>query len=142
MSEEMQAGTYVRRTVGAEESRLVIPPCTSLQPCTPMHLFPKLHISCSSLLISRLFQQIFPHRAMPEHFEEELSAFQQDVKAIDPKVLSTVMGGVNKPPEEPLLLNLEEGYRYFTTAVTRCSLKQYEFICKVCICELYCGVNV
>jgi serine/threonine-protein kinase SRPK3 len=46
------------------------------------------------------------------------------------------MGGVDEPPEEPLLSTFEEGDGYFTAAAVGRSLKQYEFVRKVCICEL------
>ena len=72
---------------------------------------------------------------MPES-HHELPAFQQDVKAIDPKVLSTAMGGIDEPPEEPLLSTFEEGFGYFTAAAVGRSLKQYEFVRKVRMCEL------
>lgn len=69
---------------------------------------------------------------MPESSQGELSAsFQRDVKAIDPKVLATAMGGNDEPPEEPLLSTFEEGYGYFTAAAVGRSLKQYEFVRKV-----------
>ena len=68
---------------------------------------------------------------MPENSQEELSAFQQDIKAIDPKVLATAMGGTDEPPEEPLFSTFEEGYGYFTAAAVGRSLKQYEFVRKV-----------
>jgi len=69
---------------------------------------------------------------MPEIFEEEeLSSFLEDVKAIDPKVLATAMGGIDKPPEEPLLSTFEEGFGYFTSTAVGRSLKQYEFVRKV-----------
>jgi len=75
---------------------------------------------------------------MPKGFQEELSAFQQDVRAIDPKVLATAMGGFDEPPEEPLLSTFEEGFGYFTAAAVGRSLKQYEFVRKVRMCELPC----
>ncbi len=73
---------------------------------------------------------------MPEGSQEELSAFQQDLKAIDPNVLATAMGGTEEPPEEPLLSTFEEGFGYFTAAAVGRSLKQYEFVRKVCMCDL------
>ena len=57
------------------------------------------------------------------------------MKAIDPKVLATAMGGIDEPPEEPLLSTFEEGFAYFTAAVGR-SLKHYEFVRKVRMCQL------
>lgn len=68
---------------------------------------------------------------MPESFQEELSSFQQDVKAVDPKVLTTAMGGIDEPPEEPLLSTFEEGFGYFTAAAVGRSLKHYQFVRKV-----------
>ena len=73
---------------------------------------------------------------MPEGSQEELSAFQQDAKAIDPKVLATAMGGIDEPPEEPLLSTFEEGHGYFTAAAVGRSLRQYEFVRKVRMCGL------
>ena len=37
------------------------------------------------------------------------TSFQQDIKEIDPKVLTTAMGGTDEPPEEPLLSTFEKG---------------------------------
>jgi hypothetical protein len=59
------------------------------------------------------------------------TSFQQDVKAIDPKALTTAMGGTDKPPEEPLLSTFEEGFGYFTSAAVGRLLKHYEFVRKV-----------
>ncbi|KIJ92047.1 hypothetical protein K443DRAFT_459647 [Laccaria amethystina LaAM-08-1] len=42
------------------------------------------------------------------------------------------MGGVDEPPEEPLLSTFEEGDGYFTAAAVGRSLKQYEFVRKLC----------
>ena len=67
---------------------------------------------------------------------EERSSFQQDVKAIDPKVLAAAMGGNDVPPEEPLLSTFEEGFGYFTAAAVGRSLAQYQFVRKVRMFEL------
>ena len=113
-----------------------LPRARCIRPCTFMHLFPKLHISHSALLISRLFRRPLSSQRMPEGSQEELSAFQQDAKAIDPKVLATAMGGIDEPPEEPLLSTFEEGHGYFTAAAVGRSLRQYEFVRKVRMCGL------
>ena len=65
-------------------------------------------------------------------------AFLRDVKATDPKVLVTAMGGVDEPLEEPLLSTFEEGFGYFTAAAVGRSLKHYEFVRKVRMYELPC----
>ena len=83
-----------------------------------------LHIPRRALSVSR-------RSLMPESFQEELSSFQQDVKAVDPKVLTTAMGGIDEPPEEPLLSTFEEGFGYFTAAAVGRSLKHYQFVRKV-----------
>lgn len=62
--------------------------------------------------------------------------FERDIKAIDRKALDTAMGGRDKPPEEPLLSTFEEGFGYSTAAVVGRSLKRYEFVRKVRLCEL------
>ena len=91
----------------------------------------KLHIPRCALSVSRHIRRPLSLQKMPESFQEELSSFQQDVKAIDPKVLTTAMGGFDEPPEEPLLSTFEEGFGYFTAAAVKRSLKQYEFVRKV-----------
>ena len=100
-----------------------------------MHLFPRLLIPRCAVSTSRPFRRPLCFQRMPES-HQELSAFQQDVKAIDPKVLATAMGGIDEPPEEPLLSTFEEGFGYFTAAAVGRSLKQYEFVRKVRMCEL------
>ncbi|EDQ99862.1 uncharacterized protein LACBIDRAFT_315201 [Laccaria bicolor S238N-H82] len=91
-----------------------------------MHVFLKLHTPRRALSISRprLFRR--PLQSMPE----KRSSFQQDVKAIDPKVLAAAMGG-DVPPEEPLLSTFEEGFGYFTCAAVERSLGQYQFVRKL-----------
>ncbi|EKM77126.1 hypothetical protein AGABI1DRAFT_122191 [Agaricus bisporus var. burnettii JB137-S8] len=54
----------------------------------------------------------------------------EELKAIDPKVLATTMGG-DEPREEPLLKTFEEGYGYFTTAAVNRHLKHYQFVRKL-----------
>jgi len=78
-----------------------------------------------------VIQSLTPVPVVDESYQEELSSFQEDVKAIDPKVLATAMGGIDEPPEEPLLSTFEEGFGYFTSAAVGRSLKQYEFVRKV-----------
>ncbi|KAF7761326.1 hypothetical protein Agabi119p4_10735 [Agaricus bisporus var. burnettii] len=56
--------------------------------------------------------------------------FLEELKAIDPKVLATAMGG-DEPREEPLLKTFEEGYGYFTAAAVNRRLKQYQFVRKL-----------
>jgi serine/threonine-protein kinase SRPK3 len=68
---------------------------------------------------------------MLENFQGERPPFQQEAKAIDPKVLTTAMGGIDKPPEEPLFSTFEEGFGYFTATAVGRSLEQYEFVRKV-----------
>jgi serine/threonine-protein kinase SRPK3 len=68
---------------------------------------------------------------MSNRSQEAVRSFQQDVRAIDPKVLAAAMGGNDQPPEEPLLSTFEEGFGYFTDAAVGRSLKQYEFVRKV-----------
>ena len=63
--------------------------------------------------------------------ERELSPFQQDLRAIDPKVLADAMGGGDEPPEEPLLSSFEEGFGYFSDAAVGRKLKHYNFARKV-----------
>lgn len=99
-----------------------------------MHLFLKLHTPRRALSISR--PRHFRRPLSSQSIPEELSAFQQDVKAIHPKVLATSMGGNDVPPEEPLLSTFEEGFGYFTAAAVGRSLKQYEFVRKVRMFEL------
>ncbi|KAF8346495.1 kinase-like domain-containing protein [Amanita rubescens] len=62
---------------------------------------------------------------------EERPPFQQEAKAIDPKVLTTAMGGIDKPPEEPLFSTFEEGFGYFTATAVGRALGQYEFVRKL-----------
>jgi serine/threonine-protein kinase SRPK3 len=66
--------------------------------------------------------------------QSQRKAFLAELKAIDPEVLATAMGG-NKPPEEPLLKTFEEGYGYFTGAAVNRHLKHYQFVRKVSVCE-------
>lgn len=94
--------------------------------------FPKLRISRYAPSAFRLFRRPLSLQRMPEISQEleELSPFEQDIKATDPKVLATAMGG-DKPPEEPLLSKFEEGSGYFTAAAVSRWIKQYEFVRKV-----------
>ncbi|KIL69157.1 hypothetical protein M378DRAFT_184402 [Amanita muscaria Koide BX008] len=68
---------------------------------------------------------------MSNRSQEAVRSFQQEVRAIDPKVLAAAMGGNDQPPEEPLLSTFEEGFGYFTDAAVGRSLKQYEFVRKL-----------
>ena len=61
-----------------------------------MHPFLKLHIS-RAFLISRHFRLQLSSHEVPESFYERGLAFERDVKATDPKVLATSMGGYDKP---------------------------------------------
>jgi serine/threonine-protein kinase SRPK3 len=103
-----------------------------------MHLSLKLDIPRCALSISRLFRRPLSSQRIFRSFREELSAFQEDVKAIDPKVLATAMGGIDEPPEESVFSTFEEGFGYFIGAAVGRSLKQYEFVRKVRMCELPC----
>lgn len=64
-------------------------------------------------------------------FEQELSPFEQDLKAVDPKVLADAMGGGDQPPEEPLFSTFEEGFGYFPDAAVGRKLGRYHFARKV-----------
>ncbi|KAM6497257.1 Protein kinase-like domain containing protein [Amanita muscaria] len=86
----------------------------------PLHL-PRRTFSISKRLFS----------SQTNRSQEAVRSFQQDVRAIDPKVLAAAMGGNDHPPEEPLLSTFEEGFGYFTDAAVGRSLKQYEFIRKL-----------
>lgn len=68
---------------------------------------------------------------------EKLLAFEQEVKAIDPKVLVTAMGGIDTPPEEPLLASMDDGYGYSPTTSVGTFMGQYKFIRKVSISQLF-----
>jgi serine/threonine-protein kinase SRPK3 len=68
-------------------------------------------------------------------------AFLEELKAIDPKVLASVMGG-DEPPEEPLLSTFEEGFGYFTAAAVNRSLKQYQFVRKVSVYMSFLASNL
>jgi hypothetical protein len=73
---------------------------------------------------------------MPKSLQSDSSDFQQDIKAIDPQVLATVMRGIDESAEEPLLSTFEEGFGYFTSAAVGRSLGQYEFVRNVRMSEL------
>jgi serine/threonine-protein kinase SRPK3 len=100
-----------------------------------MHLFFKPRCALS---ISRHLRRPLSSHRIPESPQEELSPFQQEVRAIDPKILATAMGGMNEPPEEPLLSIFEEGFGYPITAAVGRSLRHYEFVRKVRMHELPC----
>jgi serine/threonine-protein kinase SRPK3 len=63
--------------------------------------------------------------------QEELSPFQRDVRTIDPKLLTDAMGGGDRPPEEPLLLGIDDGFGYHTTVAPGRALGKYIFVRKV-----------
>ncbi|KAF9785473.1 kinase-like domain-containing protein [Thelephora terrestris] len=67
----------------------------------------------------------------PTTVKQAQSSFQEDLKAIDPKVLANAMGGGDQPPEEPLFSSFEKGHGYFTSAAVGRSLNRYEFARKL-----------
>ncbi|EDR00830.1 uncharacterized protein LACBIDRAFT_333731 [Laccaria bicolor S238N-H82] len=92
-----------------------------------MHLFLKLPHCALSISRPRLFRRPSP----PQSMAEEGLSFPQEVKAIDPKLLTAAMGGRAVPPEEPLLSTFEEGFGYITSAAVRRSLNEYQIVRKV-----------
>lgn len=95
-----------------------------------MRLLPKLHLPRNTFSVYALSRRPPSPQRMSNRPQEVLS-FEQEIKAIDPKVLAAAMGGSDQPPEEPLFSTFEEGFGYFTDAAVGRSLKQYEFIRKV-----------
>ncbi|KAF5358128.1 hypothetical protein D9756_001162 [Leucocoprinus leucothites] len=93
-----------------------------------MHLLPKSCLPRRTFSISKLFQRLSSSKRVPERSR---APFEQDVKAIDPKVLTAAMGGSDQPPEEPMLSTFEEGFGYFTDAAVGRSLMRYVFVRKL-----------
>jgi hypothetical protein len=96
---------------------------------TVMHLAHNMHPLRRVFPIPRHRNPFFPRRMSMG--SQELSPFQQDLKTIDPEVLSDAMGDSNQPPEEPLLSTFEEGFGYHTAVAVGRSLGRYLFARKV-----------
>jgi hypothetical protein len=68
---------------------------------------------------------------MSTESQEELSPFQRNVRTIDPKLLADAMGASDRPPEEPLLSDICDGYGYHTAVAPGRALGNYMFVRKV-----------
>ncbi|XP_006463037.1 hypothetical protein AGABI2DRAFT_119847 [Agaricus bisporus var. bisporus H97] len=83
------------------------------------------------LSLPRVFRRPLSFSKLAENTpQREAQAFLAELKAIDPKILATSMGG-DEPREEPLLKTFEEGYGYFTAAAVNRHIRHYQFIRKL-----------
>lgn len=62
--------------------------------------------------------------------------FENEVPTLDPAVVSLSMGNRDNPPEEPLLLSLQDGFGYNVAAANGRTLSGFHLVRKVCTSSL------